>query len=220
MPPEEPAVKPKRAYRSAVRRDRARANRRAILVAARDSFLANGYPRTAIASVAEQAGVSEDLVYKLFENKRGLLIEVLNFVVTGEVDSPPVLNQEGPRAVREEPDQRRQLAMFAHDIAGRVSRARPVDDVLRSAAAVDPELGAKRAQEQETRWRNLCAFVGWIAGNGPLRDGLDEDTAATTVWALTSAEVHSMLVDVRGWDHQRYAGWLHEVLVRLLLPDD
>jgi len=173
-------VKTRRPYRSAVREQRARANREAILQAARRRFLAEGYPRTSIASIATEAGVSEDLVYVLFKNKRRLLVEVLNFAVTGHVDSPRVLEQEGPRAVRDETDQRLQIAMFAHDVAHRVDRARPIDDVMRSAAVVDEAVAEKYRTMQGTRLDNIAQFIGWVASNGPLRDGVDERQAAAT----------------------------------------
>ena len=211
-------VKTRRRYRSAVREQRARANREAILHAARRGFLAEGYPRTSIASIAAEAGVSEDLVYVLFKNKRRLLVEVLNFAVTGHVDSPRVLEQEGPRAVRDETDQHLQIAMFAHDVAHRVDRARPIDDVMRSAAVVDEAVAEKYRTMQGTRLDNIAHFIGWVASNGPLRDGVDEREAAATAWALTGAEMHRMLVDGLGWDIDTYADWLERTLAATLLP--
>ncbi len=217
--PSQPPVKgPRRSYRSPLRAERAQANRRAIVEAARDLFLERGYVRTSVAAIAARAQVSADLVYKQFETKRGVLVEVLNFVVTGVTDGPPVLEQRGPQVVRAETDQRRQIAMFAADVAGRISRARPIDDVFRSAAQVDEEIAAKWADLHETRWRTLRGFVGWLAANGPLRDGMGEEDAATTIWTLTSPDVHRLLVDVRGWGHERYAGWLEQNLATSLLP--
>ncbi len=211
-------VKSRRPYRSPVREQRARANREAILQAARRRFLADGYPVTSVASIAAEAGVSEDLVYVLFRNKRRLLVEVLNFAVTGHVDSPPVLEQEGPRAVRDESDQRRQIAMFAHDVAHRVDRARPIDDVMRSAAVVDKAVAEKYRTMQGTRLDNLTQFIGWVSANGPLREGVDEREAAATAWALTGSDMHRMLVDGLGWDTDMYADWLARTLTATLLP--
>jgi AcrR family transcriptional regulator len=207
-----------RPYRSPVRAERARANREAILREAHRMFLADGYARTAVAAIAAAAGVSEDLVYKLFGSKRGLVVEVLNFAVTGVDGSPPVLEQDKPRRVREEKDQRRQLAMFAEDISERTSRARPVDDLIRSAAEVDPVLAAKRAEMHRTRLSNLRAFVGWVRANGPLRPGLDEEEAAATVWAVTGPDVHRLLVDELGWSHEQYHAWVRSTLAAVLLP--
>jgi AcrR family transcriptional regulator len=210
-------VKP-RTYRSPLRADRARANRESVLKAAHRLFLADGYARTPLATIASVAGVSEDLIYKLFGSKRGLVVEVLNYAVTGIDGSAPVLQQDRPREVREEKDQRRQLALFTEDITDRTSRGRPVDDVIRSAGEVDPVLAAKRAEMHQTRLANLRAFVGWLHANGPLREGLDESEAAETVWTITGPDVHRLLVDDLGWDHEHYRSWVHATLQATLLP--
>ena len=207
-----------RTYRSPLRAERARANREAVLRAAHRMFLADGYARTPVAAIADAAGVSEDLVYKLFGNKRGLVVEVLNFAVTGVDGSPPVLEQDKPRRVRAESDQRRQLALFAEDIADRTSRSRPVDDVIRSAGEVDPALARKRAEMHQQRLSNLRAFVGWLSANGPLRPGLDQEEAAATVWTVTGPDVHRLLVDELGWSHEQYHAWVHSTLAAALLP--
>ena len=211
-------VKSRRPYRSRIREERARANREAILQAARERFTTDGYPRTSVASIAADAGVSEDLVYVLFTNKRRLLVEVLNFSVTGELDSPRVLEQQGPHAVRDEKDQRRQIAMFAADITRRTDRARPIDDVMRSAALVDESVAEKHREMHATRLANLTQFVSWVAAHGPLREGISLDEAAATVWALTGPDVHRLLIDDLGWDLERYATWVRRTLEDALLP--
>ncbi len=211
------AVKGKRAYRSALREERARANASAILAAAYRRFLDDGYAATSIARIAEEAGVSEDLVYKLFTNKRGLLVEVLNFAVTGQPDSPRVLDQEGPQRVQAEPDQHNKLAMFAAEIADRIARARPVDDVMRSAAEMDAEVATKYASMHRTRLRNLTAFVRSLADAGPLRPELTIEQAAATTWLLCSPATHKQLTDQLGWDQPQYADWLHATLAAALL---
>ena len=211
-------VKTRRPYRSRVREERARVNREAILRAAFARFTRDGYPRTSVASIAADAGVSEDLVYVLFTNKRQLLVEVLNFSVTGELDSPKVLEQHGPQAVRAERDQRRQIAMFAADISGRTDRARAIDDVMRSAALVDESVAEKHREMHATRLANLTQFVSWVAAHGPLREGISLDEAAATVWALTGPDVHRLLIDDLGWDLERYATWVRRTLEDALLP--
>ncbi|HEX5641488.1 MAG TPA: hypothetical protein VFZ86_04005 [Thermoleophilia bacterium] len=52
--------------------------------------------------------------------------------------------------------------------------------------------------------------------NGPLR--VSEQEAAETVWALTSPELHRLLVRLRGWSQRRYRDWLAASLAELLLP--
>ena len=58
-------------------------------------------------------------------------------------------------------------------------------------------------------------LVDALLGNGPLR--LAEKEALETVWALTSPELHQLLVRVRGWSRARYRAWLADSLAALLL---
>jgi hypothetical protein len=123
--------------------------------------------------------------------------------------------------MRRESDQRRHLAMFAAGIGEQMERVGPVDEVLRGAAAVDPEAAALRREIQlEQRRRAMRTVVGWVAANGPLKEGLSEADAASIVWTLTSPEVHRLLrVDSR-WSQARYVAWLRETLVASLLPSN
>lgn len=206
-----------RPYDATRRREKARENRAAILDAARLLFLADGYARTSIAAVAEEAGVSADLIYRRFANKKGLVVELLNYAVTGELDSPRVLDQARVRATLDEPDQRRQLAMFADDIADRVRRAQAIDDVIRSAGEVDAEIAEMHAKMHRTRHRNIRGFVEAVAAHGPLRDGLDVETATATVWMLVGPATRRQLVDGIGWSQEQYAAWLHDAVESYLL---
>jgi len=79
-------------------------------------------------------------------------------------------------------------------------------------------VAALRTGLQEQRHANMRLFVGWVAENGPLRDGLDEEEAAAIVWTLTSPEVHRLLRAERGWTAERYVAWLEATLTETLLP--
>lgn len=52
----------------------------------------------------------------------------------------------------------------------------------------------------------------------PLR--VPAEQALETVWALTSPELHQLLVRVRGWTRDRYRDWLAHSLSTVLLDDD
>jgi AcrR family transcriptional regulator len=182
-------------------------------------FLEQGFPATTMAAVARRAGVSPDTVYSAFGAKGDLLKEVLDVVIGGDDEDVPLLEREGPQAVRAEPDPRRQLAMFAAGITEQLERVRPMDDILRSAAAVDAAAAALRADLQLRQRREaMRAVAGWIATRGPLRAGLSEDDAAAAIWTLTSPEVHLMLRDSWGWPRERYEQWLRDTLTASLLP--
>jgi AcrR family transcriptional regulator len=207
-----------RAYDSSLRAERARHNREAILRAAHELFVALGYAATSIAAIAHVAGVSADLIYKVFTNKRRLLMEVLNFVVIQDPEARSLQEQEGPQAVKAETDQRRQVAMLAADITASSLRARPVDDVFRSAAATDPGIAERHARVHRTRLKNLRTAVGWVAANGALRAGVSEDDAAATLWLITGPDSHRQLVDGLGWEVERWRAWVHSTIEAAILP--
>ena len=217
--PKGAAVKSTRAYSSPLREAQARETRRRILDSARALFLEQGFPATTIAAVARRAQVSADTVYSVFGSKANLLKEVLDVVIGGDDEDVPLLERDRPQAVRAEPDQRCQLGMFAADITTQLERVRPLDDILRSAAAVDPAAAELRADLQlRQRRAAMRTVVAWVGAHGPLREGLTDEEAAAVVWTLTSPEVHAMLRDTWGWSRERFERWLRETLVAGLLP--
>jgi AcrR family transcriptional regulator len=213
-----PSVKSRRPYRSRLRSEQAAQTRLRILEASGDLFAEHGYAATTIDAVATNAGVAADTVYAIFGTKKGLLSALIDLRVTGSTEGSDVLAGEGPRALRSVSNRRQLVSGFASDIAPRIERVRPIDDVMRSAAAIDPDIADLRARMQENRFSKLRAFTEWVAASGPLRDDMDVDEAAAIVWTLTSPEVNRMLRDVRGWTAQRYGQWLSKTLIRVLLP--
>lgn len=206
----------KRIYSSPLRQEQARRTRRRMVEAARSSFLARGYAATTVPAVARAAGVSADTVFHVFGTKRDLLRATLDVVVGGDDEDVALLDRPDPQRLRTEPDPVTQLRLLAAGIAGQMARVAPMDAVLRGAAAVDPEVAALRADVQDRQRREVMAtVVGWVAAHGPLL--LPEADAATAVWALTSPEVHDLLVARSGWDDERYRTWLGDTLVRTLL---
>jgi AcrR family transcriptional regulator len=217
--PKGAAVKSTRTYTSPLRAAQAQETRRRVVAAARELFLAQGYPATTIAAVAGRAGVAPDTVYSAFGTKVALLKEVLDVAVAGDDADVAVLDRRDPQAMRAEPDQRKQLAMFAAGMTGQLERIRPMDDVLRSAAAVDAAAADLRADLQlRQRRAAISTVISWVSAHGPLRDGLPDDEATAITWTLTSPEVHQMLRDTWGWPRERYEEWLRQTLTRSLLP--
>ena len=119
-----------------------------------------------------------------------------------------------PRAT----DQREQLRIFAADIVPRLERAAPLVAVVAGAARSDPELAQLLMTLHTHRLQNLHTLTRALAANGPLR--VSEEEAAETVWALTSPELHQLLVAYAGLaEKRRSRDWLTASLAELLLPD-
>ena len=210
-------VKRKRTYDSSLRKQQASQTRLRILDAAQRLFSDRGYGATTMEQIATHAGVATDTVYASFRNKAGVLHRLLDVRVGGDETPIAILDREGPQKVRGEPSQRRQVAAFAADVAQILERVRPVDDIMRSASGVDPEIAALRTRMQGLRYENMRQLVTWLASNGPLRGGITEEEAAAIVWTIASPEVHGLLRRDRGWSLDRYVAWLSDTLTRTLL---
>lgn len=213
-------VKRKRGYDSALRRQQAAQTRMRILDAAERLFAERGYAASTVEAIAGAAAVAVDTVYAAFGSKRGVLQALLDVRVGGDEARIDLLERPGPKAVRRNPDQEAQLAGFATDIGAIMERVRPVDDIIRGAAAVDAEIAAFRSQTQAHRYRNMRQMASWLAANGPLRGGMSPDEAAAILWTLTSPEVHRLLRAERGWTAERYRDWLFETLSRTVLAGE
>ena len=209
----------RRAYTSTLRAEQAAATRTRILDSAHALFVEHGYPATTLTHVAVAAGVAADTVLHIFGSKKGLLTAVLDVTVGGDEAEMPVLDRQGPQAMRRETDQRRQIAMLSRGITEQLGRIRPVDDILRSASLVDAGARALRDDLQlRQRRQAMKQVVSWIAANGDLKNKMSVENAADIVWAMTSPEVHHLLRDQCGWDPQQYQAWLHDTLESALLP--
>jgi len=208
----------RRAYTSTLRAEQAAATRTRILDSAHALFVKQGYPATTLTHVAVAAGVAADTVLHIFGSKKGLLRAVLDVTVGGDEADMPVLDRQGPQAMRRETDQRRQIAMLSRGITEQLGRIRPVDDILRSASLVDAGARALRDDLQlRQRRQAMKQVVSWIAANGDLKNKMSVEKAADIVWTVTSPEVHHLLRDQCGWDAQNYQAWLHDTLESALL---
>ena len=71
--------------RSSLMQERMEQNRKSILSSARKLISEGGFKDAQIQTIAEQAGVSSGLVYRYFDNKSQVLIEVLSEAINSEL---------------------------------------------------------------------------------------------------------------------------------------
>lgn len=206
----------KRAYDSRLRRDQAALTRQRILEAADDLFSADGYPATTVRAIAERADVAVDTIYATFGSKPRVLTALVDQRLAPAGDAS-VLDTPGARAVRDEPDPRRQLELFGREMATISERVRPINEMLRIAAATEPEVAPIRAEMEEQRARNMRQVAEWVAAHGELR--VDVERAGEIIWAIAGPETGRLLCDERGWTTEELGEWLGDALVRLLLAD-
>ena len=91
---------PARRYVSEVRDEQARRTRRAVVTAARELFLAQGYAATTIDAIAEAAHVSRRTVFNAVGGKLALLKLALDWAIVGDDEPVPLADRPAIRASR------------------------------------------------------------------------------------------------------------------------
>lgn len=207
-----------RRYDNSRRQAQARATRAEVVAAARRLFLAHGYPATTIEAIGEAASVPLATVYRLFGSKRGILAAVLDVAFVG--DDEPLTLHERPdaRAAAAQADPRRMLAGYARVGRGVLERSGPLQQVLRTAAVVDPECASLVEALKQQRLAGQSRVAAALAAGGALAGGLTESGALDIIYTLMSPEVHHILTAERRWDADAYERWLVRTLAAALLP--
>jgi TetR/AcrR family transcriptional regulator, regulator of autoinduction and epiphytic fitness len=204
-------------YRSDARTRQRAGTRAAIIEAAGALFVADGYAPTTIANIAARADVSPESVYVIFGTKRDLLQAVVETASQGSRDA--VLTDDWLDEVRAEPDQRQRLAIMSRATRDTMRRVAPLDEVVRSVAASDPEIAELQRMHDAQRLRDVRVLVDLLADAGPLR--VPKSQAAELMWAISrSTGVYRSLTVDRGWSDKRAFDALNDLLARALLPDE
>ena len=97
------AVQKPRPYDSTRRRQQARETRDAILDAAHSFLLSGGFVPTTIASIAEEAGVSVDTIYKTYGGKAGLVRAICQRALAGEGPIPAETRSDALQSTEADP---------------------------------------------------------------------------------------------------------------------
>jgi AcrR family transcriptional regulator len=208
----------RRSYDNSRREAGARQTRRSIVVAARELFVRTSYPATTFPAIADAAGVSVQTVFAHFPTKRDLLKEVIDQAIVGDDKPVAVRNRPEVAAIRAEPDPERKLRVHAAQVVAISRRATSADQMLRSAAAVDPEAAELWARGSKARQAGMEEFAAHLFEGGHLREGLSAHQAADRLAVLIDPELYRLTVGVRGWAPEQHEAWLAEILIASLLP--
>jgi AcrR family transcriptional regulator len=136
-------------------------------VAAQELFVRTGYPATTFPAIADAAGVSVQTVFAHFPTKRDLLKEVIDQAIVGDDKPVAVRNRPEVAAIRAEPDPERKLRVHAAQVVAISRRATSADQMLRSAAAVDPEAAELWARGSKARQAGMEEFAAHLFEGGP-----------------------------------------------------
>jgi AcrR family transcriptional regulator len=202
------------------RHAKATITRARVIAAATSLFVERGYVAATIGSIAERADVSVETIYSTFGNKRALLSAAVDVSISGIGTARPILEQDWVPALRAEPDPRRRLRILATNGRAILERRGAMDEVVRHAAATDPQIAALRDVGKAQRLAGQRELLRIVIGGSSLRRGLDLDAAADAIYAIGSPETYRLLVVDRGWTGDRFEQWYGDTLERILFDDD
>ncbi len=214
-------VKVPRTYRSERRVAQAAQTRLDILGAAGKLFRDRGYAGASLPALATEAGVAVETIYRAFGSKAGLFKAVVEAAVAGGSSRADTAVEERPaiRAIIEEPDPRRALALYAATQPGIHRRSGPLLRALRAAAANDGDLRRLWDELESARLTGQGRFAGMLGERRALKPELSVEDARDLIWTLCSLALRDLLVEERGWSEDRYLAWLTDALTHHLLAD-
>ena len=206
----------KRAYDGSRRREQARARRLAVVQAARELFETGGFRQTTIAAIAKRAGVSSESIYKTFGTKAALAKAVFDLELAGDDEPVPIAERPAIQAIRDEPDVRRKITMFAEGLAQRHARSAAVQILIRDGRHVDDSLTPVWAALQREGLTGMTALGRHLLDTGQLRAGLTIEQVRDILWNYLAIDAYERLVLIQGWSQQRYSNWLAHTMVSAL----
>ncbi|WP_030900046.1 TetR/AcrR family transcriptional regulator [Streptomyces sp. NRRL F-5126] len=201
---------PRRSYRSTVREQAAASTRTAILDAAEALFAEHGYPRVAISSVAESAGVAQGTVYAAFGNKPALVVALMERAAS----DPSV--EAAVSAVAAATSGGEIVALTVEGTGTIVRRHARTMDVLYGNESADPVIaGAVRRAEALQRER-FAGIAARLAELGALREGLGVRDATRVLEYFVSPGSWHRLRRL-GFSGKRAGEWLTDQVAHALL---
>jgi AcrR family transcriptional regulator len=209
-------VKSPRPYDSSRRRERAMRSREKILAVARRRFLAEGYVRTAVATIAADAEVSVETVYKAFGNKSGLVRAIADDALAGPGSVPTMRRSDEMGS--QETDPYTIIAKWAEFASEVTPRLAPVVLLIRSAAPSSREMTELLARLDDERLSRMSHQAELLHSRGLLRPDVTLVEARDVMWTYTDPACYELLVLRQGWAIDRFRDFLREALTAALLP--
>ncbi|MDQ3475770.1 MAG: TetR/AcrR family transcriptional regulator [Actinomycetota bacterium] len=204
-----------RQYDSSGRQTQARRNREAVLDAAERQFLDAGYAATTLASIAKEAGVSVETIYKSFGGKSGLVRAIYDRGLTGH--GPVSAYQRSDEMRERETDPAAIMRNWGTLTAEVSSVVTPIRLLIRSAAGTDPEMTALLEDSDNDRLERMRHHARFLADRGFLREGITLAKATDVLWACSSVEIYELLVLKRGWSVAQFAEFVGDFMITGLL---
>ena len=201
----------KRAYQSSGRKAKGEETKKRILKSAKSLFRGESFELVTIEKIAKLAEVSSQMIYLLFQSKRGLLRALMDEAYPSEQFNALV------EAEKKEKSPHKRLAISASMARGIYDAEHDEMNLFKSAAVLGPELKELEAEKETRRYVRQEESVRRLFDEKHLKTSLNLTEARDIVWAYTGRDMYRMLVVERGWSSDAYEAWLAQALINELL---
>jgi len=182
-----------------------------IVEAARRLFLERGYIATTLEMIAQTAEVAVQTIYNTVGSKRDVLNGVLDLSAAASA----------PRPVREFMQERVAATQTTGEMIGVLAdwfveageRTAPIQQIIRQAAAVDPEVAQLEKQRARQRFENYKLAASALAERGAMPREMTREEAAGLIWTIGHPEVYRFFVLELEWPPARYRAWIESRLL-------
>jgi TetR/AcrR family transcriptional regulator, regulator of autoinduction and epiphytic fitness len=213
-----PRVAVKRRYESHHRRQQADRTRQSVLEAAGRLFVDPGYAATPLTTVAAEAGVSVQTVYKVFGTKRELLSALVDVSIAGDAEDEALPERAFVGEIEALSGLRPKLGRYARHLSAVHARQAPVMRALAGAATADPEAAEVLRKNDEERRAGMTMFGRHLSESTDLRADLDLDEVVDVLWLAMDWRNYEWLVQSRGWSPERFEEWYVDTVAAALSP--
>jgi AcrR family transcriptional regulator len=183
--------------------------------AARRRFLGDGYAATTVASIAADAGVSVEMVYKAYGGKAGLVRALWETALAGE--GPVHAEVRSDEVSTAETDPVLIIASWARLSREVAPRMAPILLLVRAAAATDPEMQRLQDELAAQRLVRMAHNADALAQPGHLRQGITHGQARDVLLTYTAPEIYELLVLRQGWSLEDYSRFIRQGVAAALL---
>jgi AcrR family transcriptional regulator len=205
----------RRRYDSSGRQAQARRTQQAILDTAQRQFLDAGYGATTVATIATEAGVSVETVYKAFGGKAGLVRALYDRALRGPGPVSAYERSDAMRARETDPATiMRRWGELTTEVAAQMT---PIRLLIRAAAVTDPEIAALLKDGDDERLQRMRHHAQFLAERRYLRQDITTDQATDILYTCSSLEIYDVLVLQRGWPLPEFARFVGDFMIRALL---
>ncbi|TXN29160.1 TetR/AcrR family transcriptional regulator [Lacisediminihabitans profunda] len=196
-----------RRYTSAIRDDGAKRTRRAILSAARQLILEDGYASASLSRIAAAASVARPTVTARFGSKPALLKALVDEALAGDDEPIPVAERPWFRPVVHSTSVDELSRAYAAVCALVGARTEAIFEVLRRAADSSPELASLWDQVERNRRLGAAMVVRHAVDIGALTASFAE-RATDALWVYNNPALYRSLVVTCGWSTSDFESWL------------